>query len=819
MNWPELSVPFWTGDSGTVEGWGVEIMSGILIVDDDFTIKVLLEEMLMAMGYEVAGVAKNGVQAVEMAQALNPDLILMDIVMPGKMDGIAAAEKIKQKSDIPIIFMTGFDRPEYVERVKKTEPFGYIMKPFQEGEIRAAVEIALHKKEMELKLKEANRELKKEIEARKKSETALRKSEEEYRFLAEKMVDIVWTTDRNFQTTYVSPSVETVLGFTAKERCQQSIAESVTPESLQKLQQKFMEELQKDEEDGTDLDRFIMIELEYLRKDGSTLWMENSVKAIRNAENEIVGLIGVSRNVEERKRAENELLKSRQEWEGIFQAIGQPTFILDKDYRVLKANRATLEATGMKEMELIGKRCFEFMHQTHEPPEGCPFGKMLISGHLESNEMEVEVLNKTFLVSCTPLFDHEGQLEKVIHIATDISERKRVEMERRELDAQFRQIQKMEAISTLTGGIAHDYNNLLSVILGNLSLAMEEVAFKGDLADFLDEAIRASLKTRDLTHELMTLSRGGGLVKVLGSIKELIESALENIPANSSFALKTSISKDLWPVPFDSFKMGTVFRNVIANAMVAMPLGGTLAVTAVNLAIKEEGSGPVIGLKPGDYVHISLQDEGVGISKEDLGKVFDPYFSTKEMGVQKGMGLGLATAYAIVRKHEGHIAIDSSPGLGTTVNIYLPAQRRQVIADGAGPPAKGSPSPMKRVLVMDDEEMLRQLVRQMLDRMGYAVETVKNGFEAIEAFKKQKDSGEPFDAVILDLTIKGGMGGEQTIGELIKLDPNVRAIVCSGYYDDPVLSDFKEYGFRGAVAKPYAKKNLKEALEKLFDGR
>ncbi|MCF8128328.1 MAG: response regulator [Deltaproteobacteria bacterium] len=792
-------------------------MSKILIVDDDFTINGLLEEMLTAMGYDVAGAAENGVQAVEMAQALNPDLILMDIVMPGAMDGIAAAEKINRKSDVPIVFMTGFDKLEYVERVKKTESFGYIMKPFQESEISAAVEIALHKKQMELKLKEANVELKKEIAARKKSETALRKSEEKYRFLTEKIVDIVWTTDLNFQTTYVSPSVEKVLGFTAKERMQQSIAESVTPESLQKLQQKFMQELQKEKADGADPDHFIMIELEYFRKDGSTLWMENSVKAIRNANNEIVGLIGVSRNVEERKRAEAELLKSRREWEGIFQAIGQPTFILGRDYRIQKANRATLEATGMENTDLLGKKCFEILHESDGPPEGCPFKKMLNSKHLETNEMEVEALNKTFLVSCTPLFDNEGQMEKVIHIATDISERKRVEMEKRGLDAQFRQIRKMEAISTLTGGIAHDYNNLLSVILGNLSLAMEEVEFRGDLADFLDEALRASLKTRDLTHELMALSRGGEPVKELGSIRELIGSALEIIPTDSSISLKTSMSKDLWPVPFDSLKMGTVFRNVITNAVAAMPLGGTLIITAENLTIKEEGSGSVIGLKPGDYVHISLQDEGVGISKEDLEKVFDPYFSTKEMGVQKGMGLGLATAYAIVCKHEGHIVIDSSPGLGTTVNIYLPAQRRRVSVDGAGSPAKGSP--LKRVLVMDDEEMLRKLVRHMLDRMGYAVETVKNGFEAIEAYKKRKDSDEPFDAVILDLTIKGGMGGEQTIGELLKIDPNVRAIVCSGYYDDPVLADFKEYGFRDAMAKPYQKKTLKEALEKLLDGR
>jgi len=670
-------------------------MSKILIVDDDFSMKLVLERMITAIGYDVAGAAKNGVQAVKMAQDLNPDLILMDILMPGAMDGIDAAEKIKQESDIPIIFITGFDDPEYVERAKKVEPFGYVMKPFQESEISAAVKIALHKRETELKLKQANHELKKEIEARKKIEMALRKSEEKYRFLTEKMVDIVWTTDRNFRTTHVSPSVEKVLGFTTKERCQQSIAETVTPESLRKIQQTFMEELQKDKEDGADLDRSIMIELEYLRKDGTSLWMENSVKAIRDPKNEIVGLIGVSRNIEDRKRTE---------------------------------------------------------------------------------------------------------------------------MQRQKLEAQFRQIQKMESISTLTGGIAHDYNNLLSVILGNLSLAMEEVKFRGDVADFLDDAIRASLKTRDLTHELMALSRGGSPAKILGSIKELTQVASEVTLADSAIFLKTSIAKDLWPVSYDPFQMGTVFRNIVTNAVEAMPHGGTLSIMAENLAVNDGDSGSGLLLKPGDYVRISIQDQGAGISKEDLENVFDPYFSTKEMGVQKGMGLGLATAYAIVRKHGGHLAIQSSPGAGTAVNIYLPVESRPTDKD-ITIAAKGAfVSSAKRILVMDDEEMLRKLVRQMLERMGYAVETVKNGVEAIEAYKRQQDSNDPFDAVILDLTIKRGMGGEQTIEELLKIDPHIKAIVSSGYYDDPVMSEFEKYGFASAMAKPYEKKNMKEALEKLFGG-
>jgi len=280
------------------------------------------------------------------------------------------------------------------------------------------------------------------------------------------------------------------------------------------------------------------------------------------------------------------------------------------------------------------------------------------------------------------------------------------------------------------------------------------------------------------------------------------------MPADSGISLNESVSQDLWQVPYDPHKMGAVFRNFVTNAVEAMPDGGTLTIKAENLRIQDTDREPALPLIPGDYVHIAIQDQGVGIPEDHLDKIFDPYFSTKEMGVQKGMGLGLATAFAIVKKHGGHILIDSSPGVGTTVNTYLPAESQETETIGESPPGKDSRSPQKRVLVMDDEEMLRNLARQMLERIGYAVKTVKDGHEAIEAFKKQKDADDPFDVVILDLTIKGGMGGEQTIRELLKIDPDVRAIVSSGYFDDPVMSEFQKYGFKCAIAKPYEKKTL-----------
>ncbi len=404
--------------------------------------------------------------------------------------------------------------------------------------------------------------------------------------------------------------------------------------------------------------------------------------------------------------------------------------------------------------------------------------------------------------------DENGTPIRAFGTAQDVTEWRR-------LQAQLLEAQKMEAIGTLTGGIAHDYNNLMTVIMGNLAIAGEEVEAGSTAADCIDEAEKASGKVRDLTHELMSLSRGGIPVAEVGPLKTLLKNASRLIPADGGFSLKESISEDLWPVSYDRHQLGAALRNVVTNAVEAMPGGGTLEISATNLRISHESHALNLPLKPGDYVLISVRDQGVGIPEERLEKIFDPYFSTKALGIQKGMGLGLSTAYAIVQKHGGHIAIDSSYGTGTTVNIYLPVETGPVETQGETAFKTHSPSPVKRVLVMDDEEMLRKLARQMLERLGYTVETAKDGVEAMERYQRQMDCGEPFDAVFLDLTIKGGMGGEQTIGRLLKMDPHVKAIVSSGYFNDPIMSDFRKYGFVDAVPKPYEKKALKEALEKL----
>ena len=405
----------------------------------------------------------------------------------------------------------------------------------------------------------------------------------------------------------------------------------------------------------------------------------------------------------------------------------------------------------------------------------------------------------------------------------DLTERKRAEKEKEALANQLRQAQKMEAIATLTGGIAHDYNNLLAMILGNISLAREEINSEAVALDLLRGAEQAVLKTRDLTHRLMTLSKGGASTREPGSIGSLLEHSVYRTLEGSKVYGAFSIPEDLYPINHDSRQIGYVIENIVANALDAMPRGGTLFVRAENVTVEAENNTPALPLDEGKYVSISIRDEGPGIPEEIMDRIFDPYFSTKGRGTEKGMGLGMAIAYAVVRKHGGHIAVASTPGAGTTVNIYLPAfecgtrnAERGVQNKNPDSAIRNPHSAIKRILVMDDEESLRTLAQRMLEHLGYEVKTVKDGVEAIETYKTPMDSGEPFHAVILDLTIKGGMGGEQTIKELIKIDPDVKAIVCSGYFNDPVMAHYAEHGFRGAMAKPYQMADLERVLKQVF---
>ncbi len=387
--------------------------------------------------------------------------------------------------------------------------------------------------------------------------------------------------------------------------------------------------------------------------------------------------------------------------------------------------------------------------------------------------------------------ENTGQPIALAAISRDISERKKLEEEMARGD-------KLNSIGILAGGIAHDFNNLLTAIFGNISLAKMYANRQGEQYKRLEESEKAAERARDLTHQLLTFSKGGAPVKKTIALRELVKESANFILRGSNVKCEFSLPADLRHVEADEGQISQVLNNLIINATHAMSEGGTIQMHCANLRV-DPGEPP---LAKGDYVSISIMDHGNGISKNHLSKIFDPYFTTKK----RGSGLGLSTSYSIVRSHGGQITVDSHLGIGTTFTVFLPAsveaKPRQFAEEDRFVTGKG------RILVMDDEEAVREVSQGMLETLGYSVTLTKDGTEAIDVYQEAMASGVPFDSVLMDLTVPGGMGGMEAIKRILEIDSKAKAIVCSGYSNDMVMADPGSFGFRAVVPKPYSLRQL-----------
>jgi PAS domain S-box-containing protein len=369
---------------------------------------------------------------------------------------------------------------------------------------------------------------------------------------------------------------------------------------------------------------------------------------------------------------------------------------------------------------------------------------------------------------------------------------------------------QLESIAALSGGIAHDYNNLLTAIIGNISLAQTYLDPDDKVFLLLSQALAASKTAKDLTHKLITFSKGGTPDKRIAEVPKLIKNSVEFTLSGANLKCEFHFSKNLWPVEVDTNQIGQAIYNVVMNSREAMPDGGLLIVRAANVTSDDD----LTNLKDGNYVKISITDHGRGIPKKNLDKIFNPYFSTKKMGNKKGTGLGLSICHSIIKKHGGNVTVASKLGKGSTFHLYLPSATVKTL-DHRDTNTSEQEIPIfgeGRILVMDDEEMIRKLAGELLSFLGYEVDFAINGSEAVERYRKALNSNKPFDAVILDLTVKGGMGGKETIQKLLKIDPQVIGILSSGYCNDPEITDYGRYGFSGVVTKPYTMGELGEKL-------
>jgi PAS domain S-box-containing protein len=489
-------------------------------------------------------------------------------------------------------------------------------------------------------------------------------------------------------------------------------------------------------------------------------------------------------------------------------SIGDCVVTTDTDGRIVLINKVAEDLSGFSHEEAAGRPFPEVFHIIHEKTRGQR--ENLVEKVLRSDEI-VEYSHNSILIarggtertiaaSGACIRDDNSKVIGVVLVLRDITEKQKMQ-------AELVKSQQLESIGILAGGIAHDFNNLLTAILGNISLAKAYVKPGEKAFEKLTESEKASLQAKDLTKQLLTFSKGGAPIKKTTSISEVVKDSTRFALRGSNVRCEYFLVEDLWLTEADEGQLRQVFHNLVINAQQAMPEGGTITISAENVVV---GVKEMVPLNEGRYVKITIEDNGTGIPEEHISKVFDPYFSTKA----KGSGLGLSITYSIIKSHDGLISVKSEIGVGTTFFIYFPASNQEILIEKET--KENTVSGMGKILIMDDEELVRDVAADMLSFVGYQTELACDGLEAIELYKKAREAGQPFDAVIMDLTIPGGMGGKQAIGKLLEIDPEVKAVVSSGYGNDPIMSDFRQYGFSGFLPKPYKIEELSKALHKVI---
>ncbi len=555
-------------------------------------------------------------------------------------------------------------------------------------------------------------------------------------------------------------------------------------------------------------------EIQNQAKDDSLYWTNATIAPIFDGKGKLIQYISVQCDITDRKRIE-EVLATEKEWLSVtLRSMGEGVITADLEGKIILMNKVAENLTGWTLEEAKDKLIGEVF--CLENQDSTQFFENLIKKVSETErainwESESTLISKngqkrSISNNYATVRDKDSNTVGIVAIFRDVMEKKRVEEE-------LSKASKLESMGIFSGGIAHDFNNFLTVILGNLSMIKEQIGEKEDVAELLAEVEKATIRAKDLTQQLLVFSKGGtALVKKVTSVSKLVQEVAHFSLSGSNVRCEFSLGDNLWPVEIDIGQINQVINNLIINAQQAMSMGGVIQVNTKNvtMGIDETDEALLYECQKEKYVKISIQDHGAGISKDNLDKIFDPFFTTKT----KGNGLGLATCYSIIKKHDGIIKAISEPGSGTLFNIYLPAVEKNVEQES------DEKEPMKlgkgNILIMDDEEMVRDVSGRILSRLGYKVQGAIDGVQAIEFYQKAQEKGAPFDVVILDITIPGGMGGQETMKKILEIDPNARGIISSGYSNDPVISEFKKYGFGMFMIKPYKMEELGKAVQKVL---
>ncbi len=631
-----------------------------------------------------------------------------------------------------------------------------------------------------------------DITLQKQAEKALKESEATKRSILE-AAPIVIGLVQNGLFSWVNDKMNELLGYVEDELYGKS--ERILYESVKEFKR-----IKKQRDESLLKHGSSNIETQWKCKDGGIINIYLRSAAV-NPSDISQSVIFTAVDITELKLAEEALMTSEERYRVLFEDSRDTVYITTRDGTFLEINKAGLELFGYNRKEIVGQSAFKIYVN---PDDRTKFqNEIEKNGYVRDYEIKFRKKDGTevnCLLTSTLWKTVDGRVLGYQGMIRDVTERRRMEEEL------FR-VEKLESIGILAGGIAHDFNNILTAILGNITLATMYTKPEDELFKRLIESEKAVLRAKDLTQQLLTFSKGGVPIKKTVSIGELIRDSTSFALRGSNVKCEFMFPENLWPVEIDEGQISQVINNLVINADQAMPEGGTIEIVAENKTIEYESSQ---SLSEGRYVEITIKDMGIGIQKEHLQKIFDPYFTTK----QKGSGLGLAVTYSIVKQHSGHITIESEYGAGTNVHIYLPASEKEIpdkkYAEKRPIIGKG------RILFMDDEEIVRNVAGEMLRQLGYEVEFALDGAEAIELYSEAKESERPFDSVIMDLTVPGGMGGREAIKKLVEIDPGVKAIVSSGYSNDPVMANYWDYGFSNVIVKPYNMVEISEILYRVI---
>lgn len=646
-----------------------------------------------------------------------------------------------------------------------------------------------------------------EITARKMVEDALRESEARYRGLYDRALAqeevyksllnsiphpvVLYTLDG--ETVSINPSFTEVFGFTPEDVAGKRIP-FVPPEEAARS---FVEI-------GNVLSGrpSLAFETRRLTKDGRTLDTLISSSVYLDHEGVPAGIVVILQDITTKNLAQRRLKASEQKFSDIFaHAPLLMTVTNPDDGGFADANDRFCEVSGFSREELMGRTSVELGWLKADDR-----ARIIKKLHAEGRFRDEEVIatakdgHKVHCLYSGELIVIDG-VRKLLAMALDITEKKTLE---EELD----KAQRLEALGVLAGGLAHDFNNILTGILGSVSLAQTMIDPDNQVNECLEKCEKAALRASQLVGQLLTFAKGGEPVKKVIRLGPLLEEAVSFALRGSSISSELSVEEGLSLIEADEGQLSQTLNNLLINAAQAMPEGGTVKVRAGNLRLGEHNSH---FLEPGDYISITVADTGTGIPKSNLKKIFDPYFTTKEMGT----GLGLSTVYSIVKRHKGFVGVESAPGEGSVFTVILPASK-EPLKKLEQPPNPATGKGHGRVLVMDDDPLIRELALIMLAKAGYEAEVAAEGGEAIDMVLEAQERGSPFDAAILDLTIIGGMGGKETAQRLNELCPSLPLVASSGYSNSPVMADCKSHGFTCAMAKPYKYGDLAKCLAQLL---